>query len=90
MIFSNINLELPKITEKLKKHVINIIKCDLLIISFIKCVLKWSENSVRFENLMGIGFQKDGMLQDFISQCEVWHVCIFVWPDLDPNCLTPR
>ena len=25
---------------------------------YIKCVLKWSENSVRFENLMGIGSQK--------------------------------
>ena len=25
---------------------------------FIKCVFRWSENSVRFENLMEIGFQK--------------------------------
>ena len=34
---------------------------------------KWPENSVRFENPMGIGFQKGQNL--FISQCEVWHVC---------------
>ena len=37
---------------------------------------RWSENSVRFENLMGISFQKNQILWDFISQCEVWHVCI--------------
>ena len=24
---------------------------------FIKCVFRWSENSVKFENLMGIGFR---------------------------------
>ena len=29
---------------------------------FIKCVFRWSENSVRFENLMGIGFQKGQIL----------------------------
>ena len=29
---------------------------------FIKCVFRWSENSVRFENLMEMGF---------VSQCEV-------------------
>ena len=29
---------------------------------FIKCIVKWSENSVRFENLMGIGFQMDQIL----------------------------
>ena len=41
---------------------------------FIKCVVRWSENSVRFENLMGIDFQKAQILLDFVSQCEIWHV----------------
>ena len=35
---------------------------------------RWSENSVRFENLMGIGFQMGQNFVDFIAQCEVWHV----------------
>ena len=35
---------------------------------FIKCVVRWSENSVRFENLMD--FQKAQILLDF----EIWHV----------------
>ena len=52
---------------------INIIKCDLWLFLF-KCVFRWSENSVRFENLMGIGFLKGQILWDFISHCEVWHV----------------
>ena len=42
---------------------------------FIKCVVRWSENSVRFENLTGICFQMGQILWDFILQCEVWHVC---------------
>ena len=37
---------------------------------FIKCVVRWSENSVRFENLMGLDFQKAQILLDF----EIWHV----------------
>ena len=44
---------------------------------FIKCVFNWSENSVKFENLMGIGFQKGQILWDFISQREVYGVLIF-------------
>ena len=43
---------------------------------FTKCVISWSENSVRFENHMGTGFQMGQILWDFISQCEIWHVCI--------------
>ena len=39
----------------------------------LKFVAKWSENSVRFQN-MGIGFQMGQILWDFISQCEIWHV----------------
>ena len=38
------------------------------------CVVKCSENSVRFENLMGIDFQKAQILLDFVSQCEILHV----------------
>ena len=34
---------------------------------FIKCVFRQSENAVRFENLMGIGFQTGQILWDFIS-----------------------
>ena len=41
---------------------------------FIECVARWSEKSVRFENLMGIDFQKAQILLDFVSQCEIWHV----------------
>ena len=52
---------------------INIIKCDLWLFLF-KCVFRWSENSVRFENLMGIRFLMGRILWDFISHCEVWHV----------------
>ena len=52
---------------------------------FIKCVVRWSENSVRFDNLMGIGFQMGQILWDFIShfisQCEIWHVC-WIKPEL--------
>ena len=29
---------------------------------FIKCLVKWSENSVRFESLIGIGFQMGQIL----------------------------
>ena len=49
---------------------------------FIKCALRWSEKSVRFENLMGIGFQIGQILWDlkilwelaFIMAkfCEIW------------------
>ena len=52
--------------------------------------VRWSGNSVRFDNLMGIGFQKGQILWDFISQCEIWHVwvtCRFI--DLLYN-YTPR
>ena len=35
---------------------------------FIKCVFRWSEKSVRFGNLMGIGFQNGQILW------QVWHV----------------
>ena len=31
------------------------------------------------KNLMGIGFQMGQILWDFISQCDIWHVCIH-WP----------
>ena len=41
---------------------------------FIKCVVRWSEISVRFENLMGLDFQKAQILLDFVSLCEIWHV----------------
>ena len=48
---------------------------------FIKCIVSWSENSVRFENLMGIGFQMGQILWDFISK--VWDMAclcmIFLW-----------
>ena len=43
---------------------------------FIKYVVRWFKNSVRFENLMGIGFQMGQILWDFISQWEIWHVCL--------------
>ena len=41
---------------------------------FTICVVRWSENSVRFENLMGTGFQMGQILCDCISQCEIRHV----------------
>ena len=41
---------------------------------FIKSVVKCFENSVRSEFFMGIAFQTDQILRDFISQCEIWHV----------------
>ena len=37
--------------------------------------IRWSENSLRFKNLMGIGFQMGQILWGIISQCEIWHVC---------------
>ena len=48
---------------------------------FIKCVVRWSENSVRFEKFYG-NWLPDGLnsvrfyltVLDFISQCEIWHV----------------
>ena len=47
-------------------------------IYFIKCVVRWSENSVRLKNPMGIGYQMGQILWDFISHCEIWHVCKLV------------
>ena len=38
---------------------------------------RWSENSVKFENLMGMGFQKGQIMWDFISQREVYGVLLF-------------
>ena len=32
----------------------------------IKCVVRWSENSVRFDNLTGIGFQMDQILSHIV------------------------
>ena len=40
----------------------------------IKWIVRWSANSVRFENLMGTGFQMGQILWDFIWQCETWQV----------------
>ena len=55
-----------------KKLVIKTTKFDLcLFLHKMCCKMVW--NSVRFDNLMGIGFQ-----MDFISQCEIWHVCMTV------------
>ena len=76
-IFTKIALELPQNSKtplfKCKKLVINTIKCDLLYF-FIKCVVRWSKNFVRFENLMGTDFQKAHILLEFISQYEIWDV----------------
>ena len=41
---------------------INTIKCDLCLFPYKMC-LKGSENYVRFENLMGIDFQKGKILE---------------------------
>ena len=43
--------------------------------SFIKSVVKWSENFVRFQFFIGIAFQMGKVLRDFILQCKIWHVC---------------
>ena len=55
-IFTKITLELPQNSQKplfkSKKLVINTTKCDLFYF-FIKCVIRWSENSVRFEKSYG-------------------------------------
>ena len=76
-IFTKIALELPQNSKKplfkCKKLVINTIKCFYAYF-FIKCVVRWSENSVRFENLKGIYFQKAQILLDFVSKCGIWHV----------------
>ena len=44
---------------------------------FIKPVVKWSENSVRFEFLWELPSRWARILWNFISQCEVWHVCAY-------------
>ena len=44
---------------------------------FIKCVVRWSENSVRFENLMGIDFQKAQILLD-LSHSERYGVYLIL------------
>ena len=67
------------------KFVINTTKCDLCLFLHKMC-LRWSENSVRLENLMGIGFQMGQILLDFISQCEIWHVCMDAQADLHICC----
>ena len=73
-IFTKITLKLPENSQNLffLMFVINTTKCDF----FIKCVIRCSENSVRFEILTGIGVQTGQILWDFISQCEIWHVWI--------------
>ena len=50
---------------------------------FIKCVLRWSENSVRLKFLThlksfegSMWHQMGQILWDLISQCEIWHVCL--------------
>ena len=64
-IFTKIILELPQNSQKpvfkCKKLVINTTKCDLQYF-FKKCAIRWSENFVRFANLMGICFQMGQML----------------------------
>ena len=73
-IFTKVTLKLPQNSQKpllqCMKFVINTTKYF-----FIKCVVRWSKNSVRFENLMGTGFQMGQILWDFISQYETWHAC---------------
>ena len=51
-------------------------QCVIYVYFFIKSVVKWFENSVRSEFFIGIAFQMGQILWDFISQCEIWHVCI--------------
>ena len=45
--------------------------CDLCL--FIKSVVKWSENSARFEFFMGIAFQMGQILRFYLT---VWHLCL--------------
>ena len=66
---TKITLKLPQNSQKPL-----CMKFVMYVYFFIKCVVRWSENSVRFENPMGIGFQMGQILWDFISQCEIWHV----------------
>ena len=51
-IFTKITLELPQNSQKpllkCKKPVINTTKCVFYVYFFVKCVVRWSENSVRF------------------------------------------
>ena len=69
-IFLKITLDLPQYSlkslffmqEDCEKH--NSVR---FVYFFIKSVLKWSENSVRFVFFMGIAFQMGQILWDFIS-----------------------
>ena len=77
-IFTKITLELPQSSQKplfkCKKLVINTTTCDLcLFLHKMCCKIVWKVWDLK--NLMGIGFQMGKILWDFISQCEIWHVC---------------
>ena len=54
---TKITLELPKNSQKplfkCKKLVINVQQSVIYVYFFIKCVVRWSENSVRFEKSYG-------------------------------------
>ena len=83
-IFTKITLKRPQSSQKplfiCKKLVIKQ-QSVIYVYFFIKCDVRWPENSERFDNLMGIGFQMGQILWDFISQCEIWHV----WSGPLPN-----
>ena len=76
-IFLNITLELPKYSLKSFlffpcKNLWKLQHYVIYVYFFIKSVvLKWSENSVRFEFFIGIAFQMGQILWDFILQCEI-------------------
>ena len=79
-VFLNITMEFPQYNLKsfFFLHVRSLWKpqhCVIYVFFFIKYVVKWSENSVRFEFFMGIAFQMGHFLWDFISQCEIWYIC---------------
>ena len=43
---------------------------------FIKCVVRWSENSVRFEKSYGNWLPNGpNSVRFYLAQCEIWHVC---------------
>ena len=76
-IFTKITLMLPQSSQKplfICKKLVKKQQSVIYVYFFIKCVVRWNENSVRFANLMGISFQMGQILWDFISQCEAWHI----------------
>ena len=79
-IFLNITLELPQYSLNsffffsCKKVVKTTTVCDLcLFLHKIYCKIVWKFCEIWI--FMGIAFQMGQILWDFISQCEVWHVC---------------